>query len=101
MTGLPTYPQCIAAMLIYQRVKCHVGIHKLHSPLKKVPLAFWKVIAAFQTGSLRIARKNSLCHSYAFKIAINVASVLFLDSFYQDPIPVETLLISGLYRRIC
>lgn len=25
-------------LLIYQRVKCHLSTHKLHSPLKKVPL---------------------------------------------------------------
>lgn len=69
--------------------------------LKKSASCLLESEAAFQTSNLRRAGKNSLCHSYAFKIAINVVSVLFLDSFYHDHIPVEVLLTSGLYRRIC
>lgn len=86
----------------YQRVKCHVGTHKLHSPLKKCLLdILWKVIAADKTSNLKIAGKNSLCLSYAFRIAINIVSVLFLDWFYNDHISVEALLIFELHRRIC
>lgn len=106
MTGLSTQPQCIDAVLTYQRVKCHVDTQKLHSPLKKVPLRCLmesdsNILDQHSIPDIRIAGKKSLCLSYAFKIAANVVSVLFLDSFYHDHIPVEALLIFGLYRRIC
>lgn len=58
-------------------------------------------MVAFQTSNLRIAGNNSLCLSYTFRIATNIFSVLFLDSFYQKHILIEALLIFGLFRRIC
>lgn len=78
--------------------KCHVGTHKLHSPLKKkVPFAaLWDVTAAFQMSNLRTAGKNSLCFSCAFRITIMVVCILFLNSFCHDCVAVEALLMFWL-----
>lgn len=69
---------------------------------KEVPLrCLLESMVAFQTSNLRIAGNNSLCLSYAFKIATNIFNVLFLDSFYHEHILSEALPTFGLFRRIC